>query len=227
VSTIPPELTSPRPVVRHALSAQIADELRRQIIYGRLSPGTKLVQDDLCKVFGTSRMPVRDALRELTQEGFLVADGVSLAVANFSLDDLQDAYELEAVLHGWAARTLAIRGTAEDFAALEGIHEQMTAASDGPATAALNWEFHRTINLLTRSSKLLIALRSLTTVTPRDFAAEFPGSIAQSNAQHAAIMSAMRSGRADEVETLTRQHVQQTTTLLLRSMENARVHADD
>jgi DNA-binding GntR family transcriptional regulator len=225
MSTTGSKLSSPKPVVRQAFSAQIADELRREIIYGRLAPGTKLVQDELCKVFGTSRMPVRDALRDLTQEGFLVVEGVSVVVADLNLGDLRDAYGLEAVLHGWAARTLAARGTADDFDSLEAIHQRMLAASDGQATAALNWEFHRTINLLTRSSRLLIALRSLTTVTPRDFAAEFPDSITRSNAQHEAIVVAMRNGQTDLVETLTRQHVEETTTLLLKSVEKARAHA--
>ncbi len=220
-----PNLSSPRPVVRQAFSAQIADDLRREIIYGRLAPGTKLVQDELCKVFGTSRMPVRDALRDLTQEGFLVIEGVSVVVANLNLGDLRDAYELEAVLHGWAARTLATRGTADDFDSLAAIHQRMLAASDGQATAALNWEFHRTINVLTRSSRLLIALRSLATVTPRDFAAEFPDSITRSNSQHEAILAAMRKGQADLVETLARQHVEETTSLLLKSVEKARANA--
>jgi DNA-binding GntR family transcriptional regulator len=224
VSTKGSRLTSSKPVVRQAFSAQIADDLRREIIYGRLSPGTKLVQDELCKVFGTSRMPVRDALRDLTQEGFLVVEGVSVVVANLSLGDLRDAYELEAVLHGWAARTLAARGTADDFDALEAIHQRMLSASDGQAAAALNWEFHRTINMLTRSSKLLIALRSLTTVTPRDFAAEFPDSIARSNTEHEAILAAMRQRKPDLVEALTRQHVEESTSLLLKSVEKARAH---
>ena len=55
-----------RPVVDRAfLGRQIAQSLRRDILLGVLSSGTKLSQQQLCERFGTSRMPVRDGLRLL------------------------------------------------------------------------------------------------------------------------------------------------------------------
>ena len=51
---------------RTPLGQRIADALRHDILFGRLAPGTKLAQTQVCERFGTSRMPVRDALRQLT-----------------------------------------------------------------------------------------------------------------------------------------------------------------
>src|SRR5882672_1316046 len=56
---------------RQSLGNQIAEQLRQDILVGRLAPGTHVGQQNLCDVYGTSRMPVRDAVRQRVSEGLV------------------------------------------------------------------------------------------------------------------------------------------------------------
>ena len=67
-------------LARARFGSQIAEALRNDILFGRVESGKRLSQVELCERFGTSRMPVRDALRQLTYEGFLIDDGKGHAV---------------------------------------------------------------------------------------------------------------------------------------------------
>ncbi len=94
-------------IIRFNLSEQIAERLRDDIVHGRIPAGTRLVQDELCERFGTSRMPVRDALQQLTHEGMLEQHGQQRIVVSLGAEDLEDVHGLTAVLHGWAAGRVA------------------------------------------------------------------------------------------------------------------------
>jgi DNA-binding GntR family transcriptional regulator len=52
-------------------SQRIADQLRERILAGELSPGTRIIQDDLAEELATSRLPVREALRILQSQGLV------------------------------------------------------------------------------------------------------------------------------------------------------------
>ena len=196
---------------RNTLGSQIANAIRREILYGHLRPGTRLGQQELCTRFGTSRMPVRDALRQLTYEGFLVSDGRRHSVvAKMRRRDIEDTFFLEGVLHGFAARRVAERGNPTELAELRKMHEAMvSAAADGDAAlfAKLNWKFHSQINKFADSPKLTAALRALSLSMPRDLTVEFPEWMHDATRQHGTLIDAMLAGDGERVEQLTREHV--------------------
>ena len=64
------------------LGKQVADAVRRDILFGKLKPGTKIAQQQVCDRFGVSRMPARDALRQLMHEGLIIPDGARHCMAN-------------------------------------------------------------------------------------------------------------------------------------------------
>src|SRR4051794_6107660 len=131
------------PALRPApLSKQVADSLRRAIIHGTIPAGTRLTQDELCKEFGTSRMPVRDALRQLTHEGLLREVGAQREVVPFAAEAFAESQELIAVLHGWATRRVAERGTDEEIAELRAVHDEMVAATSSAERSQLGYRFH-------------------------------------------------------------------------------------
>ena len=157
--------TSPAPQVQRALLGnQIADAIRRDILLGVIKPGTRMAQQQLCETFGTSRMPVRDALRVLTHEGLLVTDaGQHTIVAPLSRADLSDSFVIEGMLAGLAAERASRAASDEDLASLDTLHQAMISAAsaqDEAALAELNWSFHRSINRLSGSRKLLAAIKS-------------------------------------------------------------------
>ncbi|AMX02874.1 GntR family transcriptional regulator [Microbulbifer thermotolerans] len=111
---------------------QIADQLRSDIISGKLAPNTKLNEQQLANRFGVSRGPVRDVLLQLTKEGLLVAKnncGVSVnSVLDPSMQELMIDIRRRIEVH--AIRNLKGKLTEMDFAELEDILERLQDAFD-------------------------------------------------------------------------------------------------
>lgn len=197
-------------VSRLSLGQQIADAVRRDIIFGRLEAGTKLTQEGLCEIYGTSRIPVRDALRQLQFEGFLSADGGRHAsVVRITRRDIQDTFWLEAMLHGLATRRVAETATADQMGELRVLHQDMVDHSSDPDYASdVNWHFHRRINQLAGSRRISAALKSVASALPRDFLTEIPGWADRANHEHAGILEAMKDRDADAAEKLMQEHIE-------------------
>ena len=61
-----------QPLPRVTLREGAADALRQAVLSGRLAPGAPVVEAALARVLGISRAPLREAIRELLEEGLLV-----------------------------------------------------------------------------------------------------------------------------------------------------------
>lgn len=215
---------------RQPLGNKIAHHIRSDILYGRLKPGDHLRQRDLCDQYGTSRMPIRDALRQLTYEGFIKDDGTghSVVVA-FRRRDLEDIWLIEGMLHGLAVRRIVEIGDEEDVKQLERMHEQMLTAEEGgtrDVMAKTNWNFHRMVNRMARSPKLLAVLRTHTLSIPSDYLLELPHWIHTANEQHGEILEAVIRRDADLADELMRSHVTDSGAAFLAFMVDQGVNLD-
>jgi DNA-binding GntR family transcriptional regulator len=195
-----------------SLGSQIAAELRQDIVLGRLRAGSRLSQEKLCGEYGTSRMPVRDALLRLVHEGLVaLTPGGHYVVARLTPEDVADAFEIEALAHGRAARRATENATPDDLAELEAMHAQMLEAEhagDLSLLGSIDWLFHRKINLLARSPKLQAVSRNVSVGIPRAYMTALPEWGARSNAVHGEIVAAMRAREGDRVERLVRRIVE-------------------
>jgi DNA-binding GntR family transcriptional regulator len=193
------------------LGNQIADTLRREILLGELPSGTRVSQQELCERFGVSRMPVRDALRALVHEGLMTLDHARhIVVAPLSKDDLLDAFMIEGVLTGLAAERASERATPAELEVLGSLHQAMLEASAGQRQGSmveLNWNFHRKINHMSASRKLIVALRKVSVDLPRDYLVQVPEWNPRSNAEHEAVLAAMRAGRHKAAGEMMTAHV--------------------
>jgi DNA-binding GntR family transcriptional regulator len=102
-------IARPRPPVTKSDYAY--SELRRRIVTGELEPGTRLDLPELCDTLGISRMPVRDALSRLDEQGLVeIRPQTATIVSTLSTDDLHDTYgarlALEALLTGAAVERI-------------------------------------------------------------------------------------------------------------------------
>jgi DNA-binding GntR family transcriptional regulator len=204
---------------RSNLSSQIAERLRDDIVRGRIAPGTHLVQDELCERFGTSRMPVRDALQQLTHEGLLEQQGQQRIVVPLGAEDLEEAYALIAVLHAWAARRAAERASDVELAELGDLCRVTVDARDPYEFGQLAMQFHRKINLLSHSPRLIRTLSSFQRTVPRAMPFTMPDEMAPSKARYLEIVAAIRSRDAESAERLTRAQSMNSVGLLLQSLE--------
>ncbi len=148
--------------------------MRRAITTGQLSPGTHLVETDLSDALQISRGTLREAMRQLQQEG-LIASGARgrLSVRHLDTKEIKDIFDVRAALESLAASELAARSDRADAVAQlrEAVAEMMAswAASNLEDRAASNLEdrieadlkFHRTMCHLSGNETLLHSWSSL------------------------------------------------------------------
>ncbi|WP_329216244.1 GntR family transcriptional regulator [Streptomyces sp. NBC_01485] len=129
-----------------AVRERVLGTLRQEIISGRLRPGDRLVERELADRFGVSRVPVREAIRALVAEGFVLFETPRRTVVRrLSPTDVQELFELREALEVYAAGLAAARATPEDLAELRELlasAASATEAGDAEAITAVNTRFH-------------------------------------------------------------------------------------
>jgi DNA-binding GntR family transcriptional regulator len=127
-------------------------EIRDAIHAGRFPPGAHLKEGELADLIGVSRTPIREALRRLNAEGavkFMRNHGAF--VADWSLDEIKEIFDLRAMLEGYAVERAAERASPEQVVRLRHLAEEMLALEAKGTPDALsriaeaNGEFHRLI----------------------------------------------------------------------------------
>lgn len=137
----------PRPAKRERFAEEVAAELRELILAGKLASGERIDQDAVAEAHGMSRLPVREALIALEQEGLVVnTQRRGAYVAQLTPEDVLDQYEVYGLVAGMAAARAAERLTPEEIAELRKAHVQFVKARGGAAQQRSNEEFHRIIN---------------------------------------------------------------------------------
>ncbi len=147
----------------------VADQLRDEILDGRLPAGSRLVETELAERFGVSRGPVRDALAELSRSGLAVdLPRRGTFVPSLTERDLAEVYLIRRAIEEAAVRLAIEHGSDQDvaemFAALEATEE---AYASGDLTAA--WEadmaFHRSYCKMSDNGRLLALFDELASQT--------------------------------------------------------------
>jgi DNA-binding GntR family transcriptional regulator len=204
---------------RSNLSRQIAERLRNDIVHGRIEAGTHLIQDEICERFGTSRIPVRDALQQLTHEGLLIQQGQQRVVVSLGGEELEEVHSLIALLHGWAAGQAAIKASDDELDELAAVCQDAVETEDRYEFGHLAMQFHRKINLLAHSSRLIRTLVGFRQIVPRTVPFSIPEQMKPSKERHIAILNAIRSRDPELAERLTRSHSMIGVELLVRSLK--------
>jgi DNA-binding GntR family transcriptional regulator len=123
--------------------------LREEIMRGDVLPGDRMVVKPLSERFGTSALPVRQALQRLVAEGALTDEPYRGArVPLRAIDELMDLRRVRCAIEGLAAEWAADRVTASDLEAMHGLQARMTGVQDvAKADNYLIWnfEFHQTL----------------------------------------------------------------------------------
>ncbi|WP_418896917.1 GntR family transcriptional regulator [Terripilifer ovatus] len=186
--------TAPRPVER------AYEGIRRAILFGELKPGDHLSEEMLAAMTGTSRTPVREALRRLAVEGLATVINRHRFVTEFSYEEVVVIFDIRAKLEGYAASVAAQHITAEELSRLERKIAEI-AEIEGQQTPDaverflnLNAQFHALIIEATRSRQLRQLTEpavALPLVLLKQFVMEQNVDITRSNRQHRDIHDAL------------------------------------
>jgi DNA-binding GntR family transcriptional regulator len=125
----PPASPVRRLVKANSLAEQIYVELRARLQRCEIGPNERLIDVDIASAYGTSRMPAREALVRLANEGYLVGTTRGFAVPTLSLDDIRDIFEVRRLLEPRAAADAARDLDAGTEAKLAAALAQARAAS--------------------------------------------------------------------------------------------------
>ena len=119
------------PLKRQTMSAQIAALLRRAILTGELEPGAQVVESALALSLGASRGPLREAMRQLIDEGLLVSvPYTGTRVVEISLEDINDIYAMRTCLEKFAFETIWLHRSETFKAELHRRNTALKAAVD-------------------------------------------------------------------------------------------------
>lgn len=125
------------------LSEQVTSRIRDRILQGEFEPGVRIGQELLANMFGTSRIPVRDALRQLESEGLvLLVPNRSARVAKLDVAELAEIYKIRERIEPLALAEAIPRMTDEDVASLERAREEIERTEDVEGFLRLDREFH-------------------------------------------------------------------------------------
>lgn len=208
------------------LSVRIADEIRVAVLTGEMLPGMRVGQEWLATKFGASRIPVREALRQLQSEGLVVlAPNRGGWIADVTSQESIEVYRIREVLEPLAISESVPRLTDEDIAALEATVRRLEQVGSVQEYIPLDREFH----LKTYSRAPMPHLRDMIERywnSTQHFRRWFvKDSLAKdglpfSDPQHLMLMEAIRARDADAAGSLVRLHIRRTR-LLIETMVNA------
>ncbi|WP_315266029.1 GntR family transcriptional regulator [Pseudomonas fragi] len=149
------------PIPAHLARSEIEETLRNAILDGRLPCGTAIRQEALAKLFGVSRMPVREALRQLEAQGLLqVVQYKGAVVAPLIEDNSLETYELRQLLEAQALRLSVPLLSKEDFEEAEGYIEALEIEKDFGKIGTLNRQFHQALYCKAPNKKLLVLIEA-------------------------------------------------------------------
>ena len=205
------------------------DQLKLRLVAGYYQPGTQLKEEPLAEEFGTSRTPIRAALRKLVEDGLATADtGRGIQVAAWTQWDIEEVFQLRLLLEPYAAQLAAERCTLQILERLESSNAKMQEAisSDTPDMATMvqdaNRAFHHTLLEASGSQRLINMLGTMIDmpVITRSFQLYSRSDMEQSLHHHRDLTMAVAAKDGDLAKQVMQLHLQMSRH---RFMRNRRV----
>jgi DNA-binding GntR family transcriptional regulator len=200
-------------VQAESLRGRIGESLSAAIISGELAPGTLVSVPTLASQFEVSATPVREAMLDLAQRGFVEpVRNKGFRVTTVSLEELRDIIEVRQLLEAPAMRTLAGELSARDLEPWRDLAAKITTdADEGKLTAFIedDREFHLGLIGLHGNSRLVGMVRELRSQTRMVNLATMRESpeLAQSAREHHEMLDLIQAGNGAELEELTVRHL--------------------
>ena len=197
---------------RATAQESVLKSLRKMLASGRLAPGQQLIQESIAARFSVSRVPVREALKVLQAEGRIVHDPHrGYFVSELDQADLEEIYQVRALLEDQALALGVPRATAKQIAIIKQHHDEGLAASgrgDIIAMSSANRKFHLAIFQLCGQARLISMIEQLWDSLDA-YRAVFLGeeaNRASTSAEHAKMLQAIKNKDAKESIKLQANH---------------------
>jgi DNA-binding GntR family transcriptional regulator len=190
--------------------------LKSSVLSGHFNPGERLTEEHLAKKLGVSRTPVREALHKLESEGLIKPlETRGFIVSRDSKDEVEELFELRAILEGYALRIISERISEED---LKQLGRLIAGAEDALRRKRMeevfkwNTKFHDMLHGIVvdkkRLHRLLVNIRKYVLRYRRD-TLQYPDGGKRAVDGHRKILLALRLKDPDLCERMMREHIQE------------------
>lgn len=211
-----------------SLGESIACELRLQIINEKIKPGEVLSENRIAADFGTSRSPVREALKSLSSEGLIRLERMGAVVVGLNLKDVKELYDVRYLIESFAQQKLA--GIIQDglILRLEQSIDKMKLAikyNNFIEFAYQDFSFHETIVMEANHTRILhlwnsirhIVMTVILITTEKGFALgeERMNWVAE---KHRTVVEALRSGNPETIHKVVQEYFTDSGETLTRSL---------
>ncbi|MCC6780616.1 MAG: GntR family transcriptional regulator [Hyphomicrobiales bacterium] len=193
------------------LSDEVFEALVKDILSGVVEPGARLDEPSICRKYGVSRTPIREALRRLSGAGLVeVAPRKGVTVAQIDVEQLNNMFEALAEFEGLCSRLSAVRMTTLEKRRLEVLNasRQKRIADGEKDFAGLNNEFHEFIYRGAHNSSIASVARGFRQRLAPFRALQFvPGYTEYSFHEHDQIVAAIVASDTERAHSLMRDHI--------------------
>lgn len=211
-----------------SLGESIACELRLQIINGTVEPGHIISENGIAADFGTSRSPVRDAMKTLSNEGLIRLERMGAVVLGLELRDVEELYDVRYLIESFVQRRLADGQTEALISGLWQIIDKMELAAkhqDAVEFSFQDFSFHEAIITEARHARILHLWRSIRQVvitvmliTTKEVFKMGEAKISEVIDKHRSIIRGLESKDADRIEAVVRSYFADSNTTLQKSI---------
>ncbi|KWX74868.1 putative HTH-type transcriptional regulator YdfH [compost metagenome] len=211
-----------------SLGESIACELRLQIINENIKPGEVLSENRIAADFGTSRSPVREALKSLSGEGLIRLERMGAVVVGLNIKDVKELYDVRYLIESFAQQRLAVNIQDALIQQLEQSIDKMKLAvkhNDYVEFAHQDFSFHEAIVTEANHTRILHLWNSIRyivmTVILITTEKGFTLGEARMNwvaDKHRTVVEALRSGDPETIHKVVQEYFADSGETLIRSL---------
>jgi DNA-binding GntR family transcriptional regulator len=202
------------PLTRRTTSDSVADQLRAAIVKGEFADGSELNQVTLARTFGVSRVPVREALRQLQAEGLVSARAhMRTVVVGFTLDRVLEVIDLREVVESYLLRRAVPSIGPAELAELRAQCDEMQATTDHAEWLRQNKLFHSTLYSSSGAELALELADQLSARVERYLHLRTDRGVQrmeEANREHRDILAAVAGKDADGAQRQLEEHIRHT-----------------
>jgi DNA-binding GntR family transcriptional regulator len=202
--------------------------LKKAILNGDLKPEQRLIEQTVSRAMNTSRIPVREAIKKLEQDGFVERLPVrGFVVKRVSREEVEETFGIRAALESYAAYMATAHITDIFISSLkDNIRESNKALNEGEIEklTELNAQFHEMLYKAAGSKKLYKLINTF-----RDYIARYrkplfstkSGGLA-SLKDHERMVDAMQKGDREKVEKIIKKHILRGRNYIIKEMDSGK-----
>lgn len=209
------------------LREAICESLRNAIKNGKLKPGERLMEVQLAEELGISRTPVREAIRKLEQEGYVIMlPRRGTYVSSVSVHDVQEIFEIRTALEKLAIGLAARRIENEELEQLQKLLtliEGYIDANEMDKIVETDIAFHDLLYRVSRNERLSSIIGNLKEQLARfrTLSMSYPGRLIETLEEHREMVEAIASGDVEAAREAAERHMVRAEETLLKAMRNS------